>query len=66
MGDLGQIVPMEWDTRNELQTEECLRHSHVVYNLVGREYETKYVHLSPSQWMLLIPFQELRLLFRPR
>jgi len=41
MGDLGQIVPMEWDMRNELQTEECLRHSDIVYNLVGREYETK-------------------------
>jgi len=40
-GDLGQIVPMEWDMRNELQTEECLRHSDIVYNLVGREYETK-------------------------
>ena len=32
----------EWDMRNEQQTEECLRHSNVVYNLVGREYETKY------------------------
>ena len=33
--------------RNEQQTEECLRHSNVVYNLVGREYETKYLrHLS--------------------
>lgn len=41
MGDLGQIVPMEWDARNEDQIEECMRHSDVVYNLVGRDYETK-------------------------
>ena len=32
--------------RNEQQTAECLRHSDVVYNLVGRDYETKYLSLS--------------------
>ncbi|KAK1231198.1 Protein-lysine N-methyltransferase efm5 [Marasmius sp. AFHP31] len=41
MGDLGQIVPMEWDIRNETQIAECLRHSDIVFNLVGRDYETK-------------------------
>jgi NADH dehydrogenase (ubiquinone) 1 alpha subcomplex subunit 9 len=41
MGDLGKIVPMEWDIRNEDQIAECLRHSDVVFNLVGRQYETK-------------------------
>ncbi|KAF8917056.1 hypothetical protein CPB85DRAFT_1431670 [Mucidula mucida] len=41
MGDLGQIVPMEWDIRREDQIAECLRHSDIVYNLVGRDYETK-------------------------
>ncbi|TIB62917.1 hypothetical protein E3P78_02144 [Wallemia ichthyophaga] len=41
MGDLGQIVPMEWDARNHQQIAECLRHSDVVYNLVGRDHETK-------------------------
>ncbi|EGN92135.1 39kDa subunit of Ndufa9, NADH ubiquinone oxidoreductase [Serpula lacrymans var. lacrymans S7.3] len=41
MGDLGQIVPLEWDLRNENQIAECLRHSDIVYNLVGRDYETK-------------------------
>ncbi|KAI0328869.1 NADH dehydrogenase [Cubamyces sp. BRFM 1775] len=40
-GDLGQIVSMEWDLRRPDQIEECLRHSDIVYNLVGREYETK-------------------------
>jgi len=41
MGDLGQIIPMEWSLRNDTQIEECLRHSNVVYNLVGRDHETK-------------------------
>ena len=41
MGDLGQIVPLEWDLRNDQQIEECLRHSDAVYNLTGRHYETK-------------------------
>jgi NADH dehydrogenase (ubiquinone) 1 alpha subcomplex subunit 9 len=41
MGDLGQIVRLEWDLRNERQITECLRHSDIVYNLVGRDYETK-------------------------
>ncbi|TRM63959.1 hypothetical protein BD626DRAFT_547726 [Schizophyllum amplum] len=41
MGDLGQIVPLEWDIRSEQQIAECLRHSDIVYNLVGRDYETK-------------------------
>ncbi|KAI0287950.1 NAD(P)-binding protein [Russula brevipes] len=40
-GDLGQIVSMEWDIRNEDQIAECVRHSDIVYNLVGRDYETK-------------------------
>ncbi|BGP29887.1 Protein-lysine N-methyltransferase efm5 [Rhodotorula toruloides] len=40
-GDLGQVVPMEWDLNNDTQIEECLRHSDSVYNLVGRDYTTK-------------------------
>lgn len=41
MGDLGQIVPLEFDLENEVSIDECVRNSHVVYNLIGREYETK-------------------------
>jgi len=41
MGDLGQIVRMEWDLRDENMIAECLRHSDTVYNLVGRDHETK-------------------------
>ena len=41
MGDLGQIVNMDWDLRSEQQITECLRHSDTVINLVGRDWETK-------------------------
>ncbi|KAJ1921881.1 hypothetical protein H4219_000227 [Mycoemilia scoparia] len=40
-GDLGMIIPMEYDVRNPEQIEECIAHSDVVYNLIGRNYETK-------------------------
>lgn len=40
-GDLGQIVPLEFDLRNKEQLAECVRHSDIVYNLIGRDYETK-------------------------
>lgn len=36
----------EWDIRNEEQIAECVRHSDIVYNLVGRDYETKCVPFS--------------------
>lgn len=39
--DLGQIVPTEFDVRREDQILESLRHSDIVYNLVGRWWETK-------------------------
>lgn len=41
MGDLGQIIPLELDIRNPEQIAECVRHSDIVYNLIGRDYETK-------------------------
>ncbi|KAI8322310.1 NAD(P)-binding protein [Martensiomyces pterosporus] len=40
-GDLGMVIPMEFDLRNPKQIEECVRHSDVVINLIGRNYETK-------------------------
>lgn len=32
----------EYDLRNTASIEESVRHSDVVYNLVGRNYPTKY------------------------
>jgi len=54
MGDLGVIVPMGWDIRDPDRIAECVRHSDVVYNLVGRDYETKNftfndVHVTGAQ-----------------
>lgn len=40
-GDLGRIVFTEYDLRNTASIEESVRHSDVVYNLVGRDYPTK-------------------------
>eukprot|EP00842_Homolaphlyctis_polyrhiza_P004520 jgi/Hompol1/5069/HPOL_004151-RA len=41
MGDLGQIAQLRFDIRNDEQIAECVRHSDVVYNLIGRDYTTK-------------------------
>ncbi|XP_057691697.1 NADH dehydrogenase [ubiquinone] 1 alpha subcomplex subunit 9, mitochondrial isoform X1 [Corythoichthys intestinalis] len=41
MGDLGQIIFMEWDARNKDSIKRALEHSNVVINLVGKEWETK-------------------------
>jgi NADH dehydrogenase (ubiquinone) 1 alpha subcomplex subunit 9 len=46
MGDLGQIVQLRYHIRNETQITESLRHSDVVYNLVGRSYPTKNFSLK--------------------
>ncbi|RAO68882.1 uncharacterized protein BHQ10_004894 [Talaromyces amestolkiae] len=40
-GDLGRVVFTEYDLRNTQSIEESVRHSDVVYNLVGRDYPTK-------------------------
>lgn len=40
-GDLGQVLFLEMDLRNQLSIEEAVKHSDIVYNLIGRDYETK-------------------------
>jgi len=40
-GDLGRIVFTEFDLRNTQSIEESVRHSDIVYNLIGRNYPTK-------------------------
>jgi len=41
MGDLGQIVPMEWEMRYEPSIYAAVKHSDVVINLTGKHYETR-------------------------
>ena len=36
------FIIQEYDLRNTASLEESVRHSDVVYNLVGRDYPTKY------------------------
>jgi len=40
-GDLGRVVFLEADLRNIASIEESVRHSDIVYNLIGRNYPTK-------------------------
>ena len=40
-GDLGRVSFMEFDLRNTQSIEESVRHSDIVYNLIGRKYPTK-------------------------
>lgn len=40
-GDLGQIIHLRADVREEESIRECVRHSDTVYNLIGRDYETR-------------------------
>ncbi|KAI8361080.1 hypothetical protein B0O80DRAFT_422191 [Mortierella sp. GBAus27b] len=41
MGDLGKIIPQEIHLRNKDSLEAAIRHSDTVYNLIGRDFETK-------------------------
>ncbi|KAL7619952.1 Protein-lysine N-methyltransferase efm5 [Parahypoxylon ruwenzoriense] len=40
-GDLGRVAFIEYDLRNTESIEASVRHSDVVYNLIGRDYPTK-------------------------
>nr|XP_021524810.1 NADH dehydrogenase [ubiquinone] 1 alpha subcomplex subunit 9, mitochondrial [Aotus nancymaae] len=42
MGDLGQLLFMEWDSRDRDSIRRAVQHSNVVINLIGRDWETKY------------------------
>ncbi|XP_030546642.2 NADH dehydrogenase [ubiquinone] 1 alpha subcomplex subunit 9, mitochondrial [Rhodamnia argentea] len=41
MGDLGQIVPMQFNPRDESSIKAVMAKANVVINLIGREYETR-------------------------
>ncbi|KAJ8269085.1 hypothetical protein COCON_G00116920 [Conger conger] len=52
MGDLGQIIFLDWDARNRESIQKALAHSNVVINLVGREWETSNYNIrSPSKYL---------------
>ncbi|KAI5789915.1 putative NADH-ubiquinone oxidoreductase 39 kDa subunit [Pyronema domesticum] len=53
-GDLGKVIMIEYDLRNTQSIEESVRHSDIVFNLVGRDYPTKNftyedVHVEGTQ-----------------
>ncbi|KAJ8749135.1 hypothetical protein K2173_013742 [Erythroxylum novogranatense] len=41
MGDLGQIVPMKYNPRDENSVKAVMAKANVVINLIGRDYETR-------------------------
>ncbi|XP_010573635.1 PREDICTED: NADH dehydrogenase [ubiquinone] 1 alpha subcomplex subunit 9, mitochondrial isoform X2 [Haliaeetus leucocephalus] len=41
MGDLGQLLFLEWDCKDKDSIRRAVEHSNVVINLVGKEWETK-------------------------
>uniref|UniRef100_UPI000682C246 NADH dehydrogenase [ubiquinone] 1 alpha subcomplex subunit 9, mitochondrial n=1 Tax=Ictidomys tridecemlineatus TaxID=43179 RepID=UPI000682C246 len=41
MGDLGQIIFLEWNGRDKDSIRRAVEHSNVVINLVGRDWETR-------------------------
>ncbi|KAI0189591.1 hypothetical protein EV127DRAFT_432192 [Xylaria flabelliformis] len=45
-GDLGRVVFIEYDLHNTESIEASVRHSDVVYNLIGRNYPTKNFSLE--------------------
>ncbi|KAF2862198.1 NAD(P)-binding protein [Piedraia hortae CBS 480.64] len=45
-GDLGRVSFIEYDLRNIDSIEESVRHSDIVFNLIGRDYPTKNFKLG--------------------
>ncbi|XP_007527887.1 NADH dehydrogenase [ubiquinone] 1 alpha subcomplex subunit 9, mitochondrial [Erinaceus europaeus] len=41
MGDLGQIIFLEWNGRNKDSIRRTVEHSNVVINLIGKDWETR-------------------------
>ncbi|KAJ3375042.1 hypothetical protein GGF31_005764 [Allomyces arbusculus] len=63
MGDLGKMTSVHFDIYNAKELAECVRNSDVVYNLVGRDYETKNytfenVHVDAARHIARIAREE--------
>ncbi|KAJ3400788.1 hypothetical protein CcCBS67573_g03771 [Chytriomyces confervae] len=48
MGDLGQIVQLRFDVRNDEQLISCMKHSDTVINLIGRNYPSLNFNLHQT------------------
>ncbi|XP_044517015.1 NADH dehydrogenase [ubiquinone] 1 alpha subcomplex subunit 9, mitochondrial-like [Gracilinanus agilis] len=46
MGDLGQLIFLEWNAKIRSSIQRALEHSNVVINLLGRDWETKNFDFS--------------------
>lgn len=41
MGDVGQVLPLTWDIRDDKSIYNAIKHSNVVINLTGRLWDTR-------------------------
>ncbi|KAI8622155.1 NAD(P)-binding protein [Chytriomyces sp. MP71] len=48
MGDLGQIVQLRFDVRNDEQLVSCIKHSDTIFNLIGRNYPSLNFNLQQT------------------
>ncbi|KAJ3298953.1 hypothetical protein HDU79_003279 [Rhizoclosmatium sp. JEL0117] len=48
MGDLGQIVQLRFDVRNDEQLTSCIKHSDTIINLIGRNYPSLNFNLTQT------------------
>lgn len=63
MGDLGRLISMPFHLNDEISIRKAIRHSDVVVNLIGRDYETKNfswsnVHVEGAQRIARIAYEE--------
>ncbi|GAU27537.1 hypothetical protein TSUD_29690, partial [Trifolium subterraneum] len=55
MGDLGQIVPMKFNPRDESSVKAVMARANVVINLIGRDYETRNYSYEEVHLLHLLP-----------
>ncbi|KAI9342904.1 hypothetical protein BDR26DRAFT_858965 [Obelidium mucronatum] len=53
MGDLGQIVQLRFDVRNDEQLVACMKHSDTVFNCIGKNFPT--INFSLQQTNVDVP-----------
>ncbi|KAN0026465.1 hypothetical protein ACTFIV_007450 [Dictyostelium citrinum] len=46
LGELGQIIPVRFDIRDNASIERAISHSNIVINMAGRDYETRNFSLE--------------------
>lgn len=69
MGDVGQVLPLSWDIRDEKTIYNAVKHSNVVINLTGRLWDTRNfsvedIHIKGAQRIAAVCLRFLVYRFR--